>query len=104
MEFYLEALDHRRLMSLGFAVILMLGAVTAHLNPVGSNTFSTTTTHILYDDAAHEAVGSGDGACGIAVGIATGIVILAVGGATIGLGAAFALSAGLHVAAIYCAS
>jgi hypothetical protein len=104
MGLYLEGFDHPRWMSLGLAVVLMLGAVTAHLNFIGSIARSTTTTHVLTDDAAQEVVGSGDGGCGIAVGIATGIVILAVGGATIGLGAAFALSAGLHVAAIYCAS
>jgi hypothetical protein len=104
MEFYLNALDYRRWLSLGLALILMLSAVTVNLNLARSNTIATTTTYVLSDEAAHESLGSGDGACGIAVGMVAGIVGLAVAGATVGIGTAFILSAGLHAAAIYCAS
>src|SRR5262245_17139413 len=49
-------------------------------------------------------VGSDSGACGIFVGLATGVIAAGVAGATVGLGAAVAISVGLHLSAALCLS
>lgn len=49
-------------------------------------------------------IGADIGACGIFAGIAIGVVAAAAGGATVGLGSALVISAGLHISAALCVS
>ncbi len=97
-------LDLRNWLSLALALILMLGTVTASLNSTDTTTGAGMITTVLSDEAAQLSMGSGPGSCGVAVGVAAGIVGLALMGVTVGIGTALVLSAGLHASAILCAS
>ena len=96
--------SYQRWLTSGLAVILLLGAITANLELTKSSIPDSSITQVLPDEIAGPKIGSGPGTCGIAVGIAAGVAGLAIGGVTVGIGAALAISAGLHAAAILCAA
>ena len=61
-------------------------------------------SHALSDAVLTTTVGADIGACGVFAGLAIGVVAAAAGGVTLGLVAALAISAGLHVSAALCAT
>lgn len=76
------------------ALMLTLAAVNLNAAPAGE-------TQVLTDTAAAVVVGSNIG-CTATGAIIGGVVALAVGGVTVGIGAAIAISAAAHITAAYC--
>jgi hypothetical protein len=103
MNLDLKYLSYRNWLALSLALVLVLGALTVNLHLTQPNSGESTLTRILPDDAAQISTGTGPGTCGIAVGIAAGVVGLALAGVTVGFGTALIISAGFHVAGSLCA-
>ncbi len=96
----LQQIALRLAISLALGIILMAG-LAIH----GYATGWHGVTQYLPDSATAGFVGGlNPGACGILVGL--GIAVVAAGSSTltVGLGAAFAISVGMHVAAAVCLS
>ena len=87
----------RTFLSIGLVVILLAGLSTVGHSQTGSRILSEA-------EAAGVVGGLQPGACGILVGIGVGIVALSMSTFTLGLGGAFAISVGAHVAALACVS
>jgi hypothetical protein len=99
-----ELLSYRKWLTISLALVLVLGTLSINLPLTPSDSGISTVTRALSDDAAQLGTGSGPGTCGIAVGIAAGVVGLALAGVTVGFGAALVISAGFHAAGILCAT
>lgn len=94
---------YRLWIALGLTIILALGSATINLNDTRSKPGVSVLTQALPDEIAESKMGAGPGACGIAVGIAAGVIGLGMAGVTLGFGSALAISAGFHLAGIMCA-
>jgi hypothetical protein len=102
MKSLMQSIDHRRMLAFSLAAILALSAATANLSFTNSKTSAPVFTQTLPDEIAEVNVGAGPGTCGIAVGIAAGVIGLGLAGVTVGFGAAVAISIGFHATALLC--
>ncbi len=102
MNSLVQSIDYRRWLAFNLALILALGVTTANLNFTHSNSGVPVLTQALPDEFAAVNTGAGPGTCGMVVGIAAGVIGLGLAGITVGFGAALAISAGFHAAAILC--
>ncbi len=87
-------------MSLALGAILLLGLAT-----YGYGSGWQGQARPLPDSEIASLVGGWNvGACGILVGLVVGVVAAGSGTLTVGLGAAFAISVGMHISAALCVS
>lgn len=84
-----------------FAPIMMVAALMLTLAAANLNVVPNGSTQVLSDTAAVAIVGGNIG-CTATGAIIGGVVALAVGGLTVGIGAAVAISAAIHITAAYC--
>ena len=86
------------------AVALALGTILlASLAVHGYGTDAHGVTQYLPDSATASLVGGlTPGACGILVGLGISVLVLGSSPFTVGLGAAFAISVGMHASAVLC--
>jgi hypothetical protein len=104
MNSAMELLSYRRWLRHVLALVLVLGTLSTSINLAQTDSGRSTVTSVLSDDVAQLSTGSGPGTCGLAVGIAAGVVGLALAGVTVGFGTALVISAGFHTAGILCAT
>ncbi len=103
MTHTLFSFDFRRISAFVMVAALMLGLAMANLRLAGETTQTASTiSQMVPNETAQAMVGAGPGHCGIAVGVIGGVIALGAAGVTLGFGAAFAMSATLHVAAVMC--
>lgn len=86
------------------AISLVLGmALVLGLAVYGSGSDWRGVTRYLPDSEAAALIGGlSPGACGVLVGLGVAVVALGSSTITVGLGAAFAISAGIHISAALC--
>lgn len=90
-----------QMLALGLTTLLTFGLLFANLHGVETRSAST---HMLSNTVAAATVGTSIGGCGILVGAVGAVVGLGLAGVTVGIGAALAISATIHVGAILCAT
>jgi hypothetical protein len=101
MTLTMTRFNANKLMPLFLATMLSFGMIFMNLNEVGSVVASA---QPISETVLATTVGAHDGACGILVGLAVGVIAAGVAGATVGIGGAIAISVGIHASAALCAS
>lgn len=89
------------LSAMTLVTVLSVGLIQANLHTA---TLGTMTAQVVTSSTAATLVGGSIGACGILVGIGIGLIAAAASGATVGIGGALVISAGIHVAGALCVS